>query len=90
MEAYSDSKSERAAPSARGADVVGSSRRCPVCGQAMTGRKTSACSDRCRAAKSWLARLPLPVTEARNMKTQLTTILETAWAIKETLERHDR
>ncbi len=27
-------------------------RPCPVCGTAMTGSKTSACSDRCRAAKS--------------------------------------
>jgi predicted nucleic acid-binding Zn ribbon protein len=47
-----DSEAERAAPSAPGTDVVGSARRCPVCGQPMTGRKTSACSDRCRAAKS--------------------------------------
>jgi hypothetical protein len=27
-------------------------RPCPVCGKAMTGRKTSACSDRWRAALS--------------------------------------
>lgn len=32
--------------------VVTSPRPCPVCGQAMTGRKTSACSDRCPATLS--------------------------------------
>jgi endogenous inhibitor of DNA gyrase (YacG/DUF329 family) len=32
-------------------------RRCPVCGRPLTGRQTSACSNRCRAAKSrrWIA-----------------------------------
>lgn len=50
--ACSDSESERAAVAARGGDVVASSRPCPVCGQAMTGRRASACSDKCRAAKS--------------------------------------
>ncbi len=45
-------KSERAAVAARGWDVVASSRPCPVCGEAMPGRRTSACSDKCRAAKS--------------------------------------
>jgi predicted nucleic acid-binding Zn ribbon protein len=42
----------RAAVAAPGVAVVASPRPCPVCGQAMTGRKTSACSDRCRATKS--------------------------------------
>lgn len=54
----------------------------------MTGRKTSACSDRCRAAKSRRARVPLPLSEAREMKASLTTILETAWAVRATLERY--
>jgi len=48
----SASESERAAVAARGEGVVASSRSCPVCGEPMTGRKTSACSDKCRAAKS--------------------------------------
>jgi|MudIll2142460700_1097286.scaffolds.fasta_scaffold1007765_1 predicted nucleic acid-binding Zn ribbon protein len=51
-ETSSDSKSERAVP---GAAVVASQtaiRPCRVCGKAMRGRKTSACSDGCRAAKS--------------------------------------
>lgn len=47
-------KSERAAV---GCLVVGfpdtiSTRQCPICGTALTGRQKSACSDRCRAAKS--------------------------------------
>jgi hypothetical protein len=56
----------------------------------MSGRKTSACSDKCRARKSHLARLALPLTEAGAMRAQLTTILETAWTIKATLERYNR
>jgi hypothetical protein len=48
----SDSQSERAAVAAPGVAVVASRGPCPVCGEAMTGRRTSACSDRCRAAKS--------------------------------------
>lgn len=49
--ASSDSQSERAAPSASGGGVVGSAGRCSVCGGAMPGRRTSACSDKFRAAK---------------------------------------
>ncbi len=45
-------ESERAAVAARGGDVVASPRPCPVCGEPMPGRRTSACSDKCRAAKS--------------------------------------
>ena len=47
-----DSESERAAVAPAGEAVVASSRPCPVCGAPMTARKTSACSDRCRVAKS--------------------------------------
>ena len=60
LKTYSGSEAERAAASASGSDVVASPKRCPVCGGAMPGRKTSACSDRCRARKSRLARVPLP------------------------------
>jgi predicted nucleic acid-binding Zn ribbon protein len=59
--------------------VVASSQPCPVCGETMTERKTSACSDRCRARKSRLARLALPVSEAREIKALLMTILDSAW-----------
>ena len=51
-EPYSDSESERAALAQPGRYVVACQQPCRVCGQAMTGRKTSACSDTCRAAKS--------------------------------------
>jgi predicted nucleic acid-binding Zn ribbon protein len=50
--ATSQEQTERAALVVSGGLVLASPRPCPVCGQAMTGRKTSACSDRCRAAKS--------------------------------------
>jgi predicted nucleic acid-binding Zn ribbon protein len=51
-ETCSDSETERAPLVMPGRRVLASPRPCPVCGQAMTGRKTSACSDRCRAALS--------------------------------------
>lgn len=51
-EASSNSQSERAAVSAVVVTSLEAFRPCPVCGEAMTGCKTSACSDRCRAAKS--------------------------------------
>ena len=47
-----DEKSDRAAATP---PVVGSGepiRPCPVCGRPLTGRQTSACSDRCRAIRS--------------------------------------
>lgn len=70
--------------------MVALAQPCPVCGHAMTGRKTSACSDTCRAAKSRLARPALPVSEAREMKALLMTILDSAWRIKAVLERYSR
>jgi len=42
----------------------------------MSGRRTSACSDRFRARKSRMRRVPLPVTEARAIRDQLTLALE--------------
>jgi len=87
-EALSDSESERAAVAARGGAVVASSRPCPVCGEPMTGRKTSACSDRCRAAKSRRRRVPLSVDEAKAIRASLTTALEAVSDAKSTLERY--
>jgi hypothetical protein len=52
----------------------------------MTGLKTLACSDKCRARKSRMRRVPLPMAEARTITANLTTVLETAWAIKARLE----
>lgn len=48
----SDEETERAALAKLGGPVVGSPGCCPICGVPLTGRQTSACSDRCRAAKS--------------------------------------
>jgi hypothetical protein len=87
-EAILDSKSERAAVAAPGVPVVASSRPCPVCGQAMTGRKTSACSDRCRAAKSRRKRVPLPVDKYRDIRASLTAALEAVWEARAALERY--
>jgi predicted nucleic acid-binding Zn ribbon protein len=68
--------------------VLASSRPCPVCGEPMTGRKTSACSDKCRAAKSRRRRVPLPVAEARAIRASLTTALEAVCKAKATLEKY--
>ena len=54
----------------------------------MTGRKTSACSDRCRAAKSRCRRILLPVAEAKAIRESLATALEVVWEAKNTLERY--
>jgi predicted nucleic acid-binding Zn ribbon protein len=86
--AFSDSESERAAVAARGGAVVASSRPCPVCGQPMTGRKTSACSDKCRAAKSRRRRVALPVAEAQAIRASLTTALEAVWEARSALGRY--
>jgi hypothetical protein len=53
----------------------------------MVGRKTSACSDKCRVAKSRRARVPLPVAEARENRAKLIMILATAYKAKALLER---
>ncbi len=63
-------------------------RPCPACGAPMTGRRTSACSDRCRAAKSRRTRIPLPIAEAREIKAGLTMLLDTVWHMKATLAKY--
>ena len=86
--AYSESEPERTALAAPGGAVVASSRPCPVCGQPMTGRQTSACSDRCRATKSRRKRVPVPVGEYRDIRASLTAALEAVWEAKATLEKY--
>lgn len=55
----------------------------------MTGRKTSACSDTCRAALSQRKRVPLlPVAEWRDLRARLTAAFEAVWEAKATLERY--
>jgi hypothetical protein len=53
----------------------------------MPERKTSACSDKCRAAKSRRRRVPLPAAEARAIRESLNAALEVVWEAKATLER---
>jgi len=66
-------------------------RVCVVCGTPLTVRpQQKCCSAKCRAALSRLRRVPLPLAEAREFRAWLTTILETAWDIKATLERYSR
>jgi predicted nucleic acid-binding Zn ribbon protein len=81
-------KTERAAVSAPVVAFQEALRPCPVCGAPMTGRQTSACSDRCRATKSRQRRIPLPVAEAKMIRASLTTALEAVWEAKATLERY--
>lgn len=86
--ACSDSKTERAAVAAPGVAVVASSRPCPVCGKPLTGRQTSAYSDRCRATKSRRKRVPLPVTEWRDIRASLMAALDAVGEAKATLEKY--
>jgi len=86
---FSGSESERAAVAP---PVVGSGepiRPCPVCGTPLRGRQTSACSDKCRAAKSRRRRVPLPVAEAQAIRADLTRALEAVWEAKATLEKYE-
>jgi len=79
---------ERAPLVKPGGHVVGWPRPCPACGEPMQGRRTSACSDRCRAAKSRCRRVPLLVAEAQAIRASLATALEAVWEAKATLERY--
>lgn len=54
----------------------------------MSGRKTSACSDKCRAAKSRRRRVPLPVAEAQAIQTSLRAALEAVYDAKAIVERY--
>ena len=87
-ETSSDAESDRAASGALGRDVLASARPCPVCGHAMAGRKTSVCSDKCRAAKRRRRRVPLPVAEAQAIRAKLTAALRTIDEAKATWEQY--
>ncbi len=50
--AIDQEKTERAAPSPAVVGSGGAIRICPICNRLLTGRQTSACSDKCRAALS--------------------------------------
>ncbi len=59
---------------------------CPICGIPLKGRQKSACSGRCRAAKSRRARIPVKAEDARLLREALITLLDIAWELKVTLE----
>jgi predicted nucleic acid-binding Zn ribbon protein len=61
-------------------------RPCPLCGTPLTGRQISACSDRCRVAKSRRQRVPLPV--AQTIRASLTIALDAVCEAKRTLEKY--
>lgn len=61
---------------------------CPICGTALRGRQTSACSDKCRAALSRRKRIPVKAEEFRNVRALLKTTLESLWEAKATLEKY--
>jgi len=88
-ETSSDAESDRAASGALGRDVLASARPCPVCGHAMAGRNTSACSHEWCAA--WCRRrrcVPLPVAEAQAIRAKLTAALRTIDEAKATWEQY--
>ncbi len=51
-------------------------RICPVCGAGLKGRQTSACSDRCRAAKSRRSRIPVKAEDLRELRALLVAKLD--------------
>ncbi len=83
-------ESERAA---LGPSVVGSAGatppgRCPICGVGLRGRQTSACSDKCRAAKSRRKRVPIPAQDLRGLRDGVVALLDSLWEMKATLEKY--
>ncbi len=52
------------------------------------GRQTSACSDKCRAAKSRRARIPIPAQDLRRLRDGLVAMLDSLWEAKATLEKY--
>jgi predicted nucleic acid-binding Zn ribbon protein len=63
-------------------------RPCPACGRVMPGRRTSACSDRCRAAESRRRVIPLPVAEATALRASLTRALPAVEGSKAAMARY--
>jgi len=61
---------------------------CPICGGGLKGRQTSACSDKCRAAKSRRRRIPVNAEVLRDLRALLDTTLESLWEARTTLEKY--
>ena len=83
-----DSESDRAALVKLGGPVVRCMSRDTVCGDPRPGWTTSGCSDQFRPRQRRLARGPLPVGAAREIRASLTMIQGTAWQMKATMERN--
>jgi predicted nucleic acid-binding Zn ribbon protein len=58
------------------------SRPCPVCGRPLTGRQRSACSDRCRAAKSRYTSLLAFRERLFELRSMLDTLLKETNPVK--------
>ncbi len=79
-------ESERAAV---GPAVVGSPgviAACPICGKPLTGRQRSACSDKCRAAKSRREQARKLTERECRVQTYLLTAQEALWAAREAMK----
>ena len=78
-------ESERAPSSAAPTGMVGSPGTCPVCGKGLTGRQT-ACSARCRAARSRRRRIPVKREELQAIRSTLRRTIEEAWQAQQLVE----
>ncbi len=63
-------------------------RTCPICGEGLKGRQTSACSDKHRAAKSRRKRVPIPAQDLRGLRDGLVAMLDSLWEMKARLETY--
>jgi len=59
---------------------------CPICGGPLHGRQTSACSDKCRAARSRQERARKLTERERRVQAYLLTALETLWEAQEAMK----
>ncbi len=59
---------------------------CPICGVALKGRQTSACSDKHRAAWSRRRRAEVLTARERQVQTYLLTAQEALWAAQEVMK----
>ena len=79
-------ESERAPLVKPGGDVVGSPGTCPICKAPLQGRQKSACSPRCRAAKSRRRRAPMKREELQAIRAALRRTIEEAWQAQQLVE----
>ena len=81
---------ERSVPGTAGRAVVGSPGpfpACPICDKALSGRQTSACSDKCRAARSRQERARKLTARDRSIRERLRAALDLVHAAWQELGR---